>query len=103
MWPDAEREECNALLRSGRASHPSIQSGDRGAQALGNDLCIVAQRRMGIGVPQVALHILDRCEALNVCGRCPAECLVRHVGYAGKFRQWLQVATQIVRDAERGS
>ena len=44
-----------------------IQSVDCGAQAFRNHFCVVPQRRLGVGMPQMALHVLHRCMALEVC------------------------------------
>ena len=59
----------HALLgATGRARDLRIKGNHGGAQALGDDLCVVLQSRLGVRMPEVALHILDRPVVLHVRG-----------------------------------
>src|SRR5260370_11877235 len=61
------------------------------------------QRSLGIGMPEVTLHILDTRVVLHVRGRRAPECLMGQILDPNLLRQRFQMPLQIVADAERRS
>ena len=75
-----------ALFGSGRcASNLGIQGGDSRTQALGDHLRVVFQCGLRIGMPKVALHVLDSSMALHVRRRRPTKRLMGHIPNSGLF------------------
>src|SRR5258708_3898188 len=61
------------------------------------------QRSLGIGMPEVTLHILDASVVLHVRGRRAPECLMGQILDPNLLRQRFQTPLQIVANAERRS
>ena len=59
------------------------------------------QRSLGIGMPEVTLHILDAGVVLHVRGRGAPECLMGKIVDPDLLRQRLQMPLQIVANTER--
>lgn len=61
------------------------------------------QSCLGIGMPEMALHILDGGVVLHVRGRGAPECLVGQIVNTGLLAQRFQIPFQIIAYTERSS
>ena len=85
------------------AANLGIQSSDSSTQALGDDLGVVLQGCLGVGMSEVALHIFHSRVALHVSGRGAPECLMREIVDSDLLCQGFQIPLQIIANTERCS